>query len=93
LDDLKSDINRKSDRHDTGMRKLFELHEEHTKDDTRHFDAIDLQFQNAAILAAEAKGAAVSRAKFWRLTLGLPTPVLAGIWACMKYVLHIIKQC
>jgi hypothetical protein len=86
LDDLKNDVNRASDRHDAGMRKLFELHEEHGREDNRRFEAIDAQFKQAAVLAAEAKGVAKTTAKFWGLCAGLPVPIITGIWGIWKYI-------
>lgn len=86
LDDLKSDVNRASDRHDEGLKKLFELHEVHVADDITRFKAIDQQFTDAAVLAAEAKGTAKATARVWGLMAGVPVPLGTAIWAIWKAI-------
>lgn len=88
LDDLKSDVNRASDHHDAGLKKLFEIHEAHAADDTRRFEDINQQFATAAISAAEVKGAAIQKAKMWGAVIGLPTPVATAVWALFRYFHH-----
>lgn len=81
---IKDDVNRASDRHEAGMKKLFDIHEAHAKDDIVRFESIDKQLSVSAEKAAEAKGIAKTTAKFWGLMAGLPAPVAGGIWAIWK---------
>jgi len=68
---------RASDRHEAGMKKLFDIHEAHAADDIKRFENIDQKFS----AAAEAKGVAKQTAKFWGLCAVLPAPILGGLWA------------
>jgi hypothetical protein len=81
---IKDDVNRASDRHEAGMKKLFEIHEAHAQDDIKRFESIDKQFTDAACLAAEAKGVAKTTAKAWGLMAGLPAPIFGAVWAIWK---------
>jgi hypothetical protein len=81
---IKDDVNRSSDRHEAGMKKLFDIHEAHAADDIKRFDGISEQFTELATKAAESKGEAKATAKIWGLAAGLPAPIAAGIWAVWK---------
>ena|SRR5579862_4794591 len=81
---IKEDVNRSSDRHDAGLKKLFEIHEAHAADDIKRFEGIGEQFTTLATKAAESKGEAKATAKFWGLAAGLPAPIFAGLWAIWK---------
>lgn len=89
LSSIKDDVNRASDRHDMGMKKLFDIHEEHAKDDITRFKSIDDQFAKQAEKAAETKGEAKQTAKMWGLAAGLPAPVAAALWGLWKVLHHI----
>lgn len=89
LDDIKEDMNRASDRHDSNLRKLFELHEAHTQSDVEQFKHIDGQFNDAAVVAAETKGAAKATAKFWGIVVATPGSITGLIWAIWKFLEHI----
>lgn len=80
LDDLKNDINTASARHEEGMKKLFDIHEEHAKDDIKRFEGINDQFTSIATKAAEAKGEAKQTAKMWGFMTALPVPIGALLW-------------
>ena len=83
---IRDDAARSSDRHDAGLKKLFDIHEAHCADDAKRFDGISTDFTNIAIGAAEAKGEARVTAKIWGLCAGAGGALLAIIPEVWKYL-------
>jgi hypothetical protein len=62
--------------------------DEHVKENSTRFEAIDHKFTAIAVIAAEDKGSAKATAKTWGIVGGAGSAIIGGLATFLKYFGH-----
>ena len=65
------------------MKKRFDIHEEHAKDDIKRFEGIDQHFTQLETAAAYDAGGVKTTAKTWGIVGGIGTAIIGAVAAAV----------